>query len=145
MSKASTRFADRGLRASRILFLVLVFSLSGLSIAGLSSGGTDATPSTQNDFDVGPLVEQIAHSKSIGVFTKLALKQDGKDLFKKMGNYHSGVGDSSLEELHERYNVMVHKLVIVIGKKDEELAGYVADARDKLWDVLSDDIKFSNM
>ncbi len=56
-----------------------------------------------------------------------------------------GVGDSSLEELHERYNVMVHKRVIVIGKKDEELAGYVADARDKLWDVLSDDIKFSNM
>ena len=92
-----------------------------------------------------PLVEQIADSKSIGLFTKLALKQDSKDLLKKMSSYHSGIGDSSLEELHERYNVMVHKLIIVIRKKDKELAGSVADARDNLWDVLSDETKFSRM
>lgn len=60
--------------------------------------------------------------------------------------YHDkGGGEDSLEQLHERYDVMVHKLVVLLQDKDEELVKSIDDGRDKLWAMLADAKKFAGM
>lgn len=121
----------------RVLIFTLGLAFFCLSITGLAGDGP------QEDFDVQSLVEQISKSRSIGMLTKLSLLHDSKKLLKSMRDYHAGNSDSSLEQLHERYDVMLHKLTVVVQKKNEELAKAINAARDDLWVVLADAEKFA--
>jgi hypothetical protein len=98
------------------------------------------------DFDLEALVDRISHSKALGFFTKLSLKLDIDGFLKMVQEYHDKEGaDDSLEQLHERYDVMVHKLVALLQDEDEELVESIENGRDKLWAMLADAKKFAGM
>ena len=120
--------------------VLFTFSLIGLA---QQSGSNDST--TGNDFDLDTLIDRVSHSKSLGIFTKLSLKKDIDQLLKNIRDHHGGTGDSSLEQLRERYDVMVHKLVVLLQEKDKELVKSIDDGRDKIWAILSDEKKFANL
>jgi hypothetical protein len=126
-----------------IVFIGL--SLLMVSFAGLAQQGSDESDGIEDDFDLNEVFERIVHTRSLGGLTKLSLKKDYDRLLDKIRNYHEGGKDISLEQLHERYDVMLHRLKILLQDKDEELVSIIHDARDEFWAILSDEEKFAKM
>ncbi len=127
------------------LNIILGSLLFLLSVAGLAQQSGSDNSDDADDFDLNALVSRISQSKALGLFTKLSLKQDIDGLLENVRKYHDGSGDGSLEQLRERYDVLVHKLMILLQEKDGELVKSIDDGRDKLWAILSDHEKFASI
>ncbi len=127
------------------LKIILGSLLFLLSIAGLAQQSGSDNSDGADDFDLNALVSRISQSKALGLFTKLSLKHDIDGLLENVRKYHDGSGDGSLEQLRERYDVLVHKLMILLQEKDGELVKSIDDGRDKLWAILSDHEKFASI
>ena len=119
---------------------LLVFSAVGHAQQSSANNSAD-----DKDFDLDTLVDRVSHSKNLGFLTKISLKQDVDQLLESIRKYHAGIGESSLERARERYDVMVHKLIILLQDKDKELAKAIGDSREKLWAILSDEKKFAGI
>jgi len=127
------------------LKIILGSLLFLLSVAGLAQQNGSDKSDGADDFDLNALVSRISQSKALGLFTKLSLKHDVDGLLENVRKYHDGSGDGSLEQLRERYDVLVHKLMILLQEKDGELVKSIDDGRDKLWAILSDHEKFASI
>ncbi len=121
------------------------FALNMVSFVGLAQQESAKSDGIQDDFHPKEIFERIKHSRSLGGLTKLSLKKDVVRLLDMTRDYHEGGEDMSLEQLHERYDVMLHRLKILLQDKDEELMNVIHDARDKFWAILSDKEEFANM
>ena len=97
------------------------------------------------DIDLDDLVKRISDSKAIGVFTKLTLKRDIDALKRDLKAFHDGGSQHKLEKLHERYDVLVHKLMTLLQEKDPGLAREVSQARTFLWSQLADPNQFKRL
>jgi hypothetical protein len=97
------------------------------------------------DIDLDDLVKRISDSKAMGVFTKLTLKRDIDTLKRDLKAFHDGGSQHKLEKLHERYDVLVHKLMTLLQEKDPGLAREVAQARILLWTKLADPNEFRRL
>lgn len=84
-------------------------------------------------------------TKSIGVFSKLSLKGDAETLWRDLGKYHQGVAGVNLDEINERYHLIVHKLELSIRKRDAVLAQAIADFREPLWQRLKNPDSFTTL
>ncbi len=127
------------------LKIILGSLLFLLSVAGLAQQSGSDNSDGADDFDLNALVSRISQSKALGLFTKLSLKHDIDGLLENVRKYHDGSGDGSLEKLRERYDVLVHKLMILLQEKDGDLVKSIDDGRDKLWAILSDHEKFASI
>lgn len=84
----------------------------------------------------------MTKTKSIGIFSKLALKGDAEKLWRDLGQFHDGVDGVKIDEINEGYQLVVHKLELAIRKRDPELAQSIAEFRKPLWQRLSDPDSF---
>jgi len=121
--------------------LALLIAWSG----GLAQQNSDERNGTQDNFHPTQLVDRIKRSKSLGGLTKLSLKKDYDRLAKMARDYHEGVEDISLEQLRERYDVMYHRLIVLLQDKDEEFIRFIHESSDEFWEMISDNEKFLNM
>ena len=121
------------------------FVLIMVSFVGLAQQESAKSDGIQDDFHPKEIFERIKHSRSLGGLTNLSLKKDVVRLLDMTRDYHEGGEDMSLEQLHERYDVMLHRLKILLQDKDEELMNVIHDARDKFWAILPDKEEFANM
>ena len=119
---------------------LLVFSVMGHAQQSSVNNGAD-----DKDFDLDTLVDRVSHSKNLGFLTKISLKQDVDQLLESIRKYHAGIGESTLERARERYDVMVHKLIVLLQDKDKELTKSIDDSREKLWAILSDKKRFAGI
>lgn len=115
-----------------------------MTIGFVKQARSDDT-NTGDGFDLNVLIDCVSNSKALGFLTKLALKQDIDRFLDNVGRYHKGAGDLRLEQLRERYDVLVHNLVAVVQDKDGELVKTIDDGRDKLWVLLADEEKFASL
>ena len=127
----------------RVIVLAVLIALSSAVLA--LQTGSDDTENGAEDFDLDSLVDRIAHSKALGFLTKLSLKKDIDGFLADLRRYHAGGEESTLDELHERYDVMVHKHVVMLQDKDTELVKSIDVGRDKLWAMLADQKKFASL
>ena len=88
---------------------------------------------------------RLRETKAIGVFTKLTLKNQVEDLLEQFKNFHEGRGGATLEELRERYNLLMLKVLSLLQRNDPRLARDLSASREALWTILADPVKFSNM
>ncbi len=98
------------------------------------SGNADPT--------IDELLDRFASTKSIGVFTKLSIKSNVTRLNKSFGVYHQGERPPILEELKERFDLMVQEMVLLVQNKDPELARDLYAARLLLWSSFADPDKY---
>jgi len=149
------------MKATRVLstsLIVLIGSmLLAFSLPGLAQQSGSASHADDETFDLDDLVGRISSSKSLGFFTKISLKNDIDNLLAELRDHHdkfdntSGNDSSdstqheSLQQLRERYDVMVHKLVVLLQDKDAELVKSIDDGREQLWAVLADRKKFAQL
>ncbi len=126
-------------------FIVLtVFAATALHANTPDAGVQTLALATQSDsLDLDELSDRIANTKAVGLLSKLSMKRDVDKLEKDLRAFHGGTARHTLDQLKERYDLMVHNLLVQIQDKDAALAGDVARVRNQLWKRLANPDEFA--
>jgi len=127
------------LKSLTVILLTLVISL--YLVLGTNSEAVTAD-SGSVDPTIDELLERFTHTEAIGVFTKLSIKNNVTRLNQSFGLYHQGKRPPNIEELKERYDLMVQEMIVLVQNKDPELAKDLYAARLLLWSYLADPEKY---
>ena len=95
------------------------------------------------NLDLKGLEQRLKSTKAIGIFTKLALKNQVDDLLAKFRAFHDGRQPPTLADLRPNYELLIMKVQSLIQKDDPELADDVTRSREAIWGVLADKNKFT--
>jgi len=99
-----------------------------------------ATPKPQLDFKA--MEQRLRDTSAIGVFTKLSIKNQVDDLLKAFRGYHGGHIPPTLDELHQRYDGLLLKVVTLVQNDDATLASSISASRGAIWERLSNKESF---
>jgi hypothetical protein len=119
------------------------YSLLEALVAAVKENGSKSPPTVGgSDFDVNKLAERLRASSAIGVFTKLALRNEVDDLLDAFRRFHAGQ-NGQLAELRERFNLLLMKIISLLQDRDPKLSNDIFNAREVLWAKLVDPKEFS--
>jgi hypothetical protein len=90
------------------------------------------------------LGQRIKQTPAIGTFSKLSLKNDLDDLVDGLRAYHERK-EGDLEDLHQRYEALVMKLLTLLEEDEPELALALGKSRDRIWHRLVDPVEFAKL
>jgi hypothetical protein len=143
-------------RLSRLAIRVVGTALGATLVVGFAAGPclagtaspaatTSRIPAASAPLDLTSLEKRLRQSKAIGVFTKLALKNQVDDLLDQFRAFHDGKGDATIAELRESYDLLLLKVLSLLQDKDAKLARDLVASREAIWSVLVDPAKFSTL
>ena len=95
--------------------------------------------------DLIALKDQLKATKAIGVFTKIALKNQVDDLMDQFRAYYQGNTKTTMPELRRRYDLLMMKVLSLLQDSDQKLASEVVSSREAIWALLSDPKKFATL
>jgi hypothetical protein len=95
--------------------------------------------------DLALLEKRLRETQAIGVFTKIALKNQVDDLLNKFRAYYQGRTKASLAELRQPYEMLLLKVLSVLQDGDPALARSIVASREVIWGVLVDPNKFATI
>jgi hypothetical protein len=107
------------------------------SVAAAAPAPAPAAPAPKATLDFKTLVERLRNTSAIGVFTKLSVKNQVDDLLGDFRGYYAGKVPPTLDDLHERYDGLVLKVVTLIQDGDAALASAISASRSAIWERLS--------
>ncbi len=79
------------------------------------------------------------------MFAKLSLKNQVDDLLGQFKAFHGGQSAETLQDLRQRFELLVLKVVSVLQNGDPPLAAAVSSSREALWGLLADPKKFAQL
>src|SRR6185295_18123373 len=100
---------------------------------------------TSLTLDLNTLEKQLKETKAIGLFSKIALKNQVDDLVKHFREYYQGKTKFTLAELHQSYDLLMLKVLSLLQDEDQKLASAIVSSRDAIWNLLSDPKKFASL
>ena len=95
--------------------------------------------------DLKSLETRLKATEKIGVFTKLALKNQVDDLLDQFRAYYGGKLKVTLADLRRRYDLLVLKVLALLQDADPPLAHAIAASREAIWGILADPAKFASV
>jgi hypothetical protein len=95
--------------------------------------------------DLKSLEQRLRETKAIGVFTKLALKNQVDDLLTAFRSHHKGSPKPPMPELRQNFDMLMLKVLTLVQNDDPSLAKTIASSRDALWGILNDPAKLANI
>ena len=95
--------------------------------------------------DLTTLELRLRETKAIGVFTKLAVKNDVDDLLDRFRAVHEGRSPTPLAQLRQPFDLLILKILALLQDGDPGLARAIAGSRDAIWGVLADKSKFTKL
>jgi hypothetical protein len=95
--------------------------------------------------DVAALTARLRDTHAIGVFTKLALKNQMEDLLKRFRAHYQGGEKTSVDSLRQPYNMLVLKVLSVVQDGDPALARTISGSREAIWSILADREQFNSV
>ncbi len=104
-----------------------------------------ATPAAPPPLDLKSLETRLRETKAIGVFTKLAVKNQVDDLLDRFREFYKGRLKTSLAELRRAYDLLVLKVLALLQDADPPLASALVASRESIWSILSNHEKFSTI
>lgn len=107
--------------------------------------GAASTRVAASTLDLDALEQRLKDTDAIGVFTKIALKNQVDDLLKRFKAYHESDGKSALSQLRQSYDQLLLKVNDVLKNGDPSLASEIMGSREAIWGVLSDPVKFAKL
>ncbi|WP_322629169.1 hypothetical protein [Halothiobacillus sp.] len=107
----------------------------------VAQGGGKVAPA----LDLNSLETRLRETSALGVFTKLALKNQVNDLLDKFRAYYQGRASTTLAQLRQPYDMLIMKVLALIQNGDPPLAKDILNSREAIWSVLADPKKFSNL
>jgi len=102
-----------------------------------------AKPDVPPPLDLKALETRLKETKAIGVFTKLAVKNQVDDLLQQFRAYYQGKLKTTLTELRRSYDLLVLKVLALLQDADPPLASAIAASRESIWAILSNPAKFA--
>jgi len=115
---------------------------SGPGEAGSESGA--GTASAAPALSLEELEQELRKTRALGFLTRLALKNDIDDLLDDVRAFHDN-GDGQLEDLRERFDLLVLKVMSLLQDDDPGLARRIAGAREAIWRLLEDPMEFAKL
>ena len=105
-----------------------------------------AAPSAARPTDqLASLEQRLRDTKAtIGVFTKISLKNQVDDLLTQFRAFHQE-GAGVLTELREKYSLLLLKVLALLQAGDPVLARAIAASREAIWSLLEDPAKFATL
>ncbi|MEO6269000.1 MAG: hypothetical protein ABIP08_01710 [Lautropia sp.] len=100
-------------------------------------------PKASPPLDLDALETRLKETKAIGLFTKLALKNQIDDLLDRFRAFHQGRPKASLAELRQSFDLLVLKVLALLQDSDPPLASAIASSRESIWDILSNPARFA--
>ena len=104
-----------------------------------------AKPETSPPLDLKSLETRLKETKAIGVFTKLALKNQVDDLLDQFRAFYQGRLKSTLAELRQSYDRLLLKVLALLQDADRPLAQAIVASREAIWGILADPVKFTTL
>ena len=95
--------------------------------------------------DLKSLEQRLRETRAIGVFTKLALKNQVDDLLDKFRAHHAGKPIPPVAELRQNFDGLMMKVLALLQDGDPGLAKTIGSSRDALWSILNDPAKLTNI
>ncbi len=105
--------------------------------AGCTAGG-------EPPLDVPALKARLGDTPVIGLFTRLALRNEADDLVQRFRAYHRDGGKADDASLRQSYNMLVLKALALIQDGDPPLARTLSGSREAIWGILADPEKFKS-
>jgi outer membrane biosynthesis protein TonB len=102
-------------------------------------------PAAPLTLDLNALKEQLKKTKAIGIFTKIALKNQVDDLLDQFREYYQGKAKITMTELRRSYNLLLMKVLSLLQDADQKLAAAIVSSREAIWILLSDSKKFATL
>lgn len=93
--------------------------------------------------DVAALKERLRETKAIGVFTKLALKNQVDALLQQFRTHYLNGQKTAPAALRQQYDMLVLKVLALLQDTDPSLAKSIAGSREAIWGILADPVKFN--
>jgi hypothetical protein len=100
-------------------------------------------PSVVAPLDFTSLGTRLRQTTTIGVLTKLTVKNQVDDLLDKFRAYHKRQGTATLPELRRSYDMLLLKVLSLLQDSDPPLARDIVQSRAAIWDILADPRKFT--
>jgi len=91
------------------------------------------------------LEQRLKDTDAVGVFTKLALKNQIDDLLGQIRAHHEGRGKFTLAQLRQTYDQLLLKVHDLLKKGDPPLASAIMNSRESIWIVLTDPVRFAKL
>ncbi len=104
-----------------------------------------AKQETPPPLDLKSLETRLKETKAIGVFTKLALKNQVDDLLNQFRAFYQGQLKTTLAELRRPYDLLLLKVLALLQDTDPPLAGAIVKSREAIWSILADPNKFASI
>jgi hypothetical protein len=87
--------------------------------------------------DFKAMEQRLRNTSAIGVFTKLSIKNQVDDLLDAFRGYHAGRIPPTLDDLHQRYDGLLLKVVSLVQNDDAQLAASISASRSAIWERLA--------
>jgi hypothetical protein len=95
--------------------------------------------------DLKSLETRLKETEAIGVFTKLALKNQVDDLLDTFRAFYQGRLKTTLAELRRPYDLVLLKVLALLQDTDPPLAAAIVASREAIWGILADPDKFATL
>jgi hypothetical protein len=102
-------------------------------------------PAAAPPLDLTALEKSLRETEAIGVFTKIALKNQVDDLLQQFRAYYQGKAKTTLAELRQPYEMLLLKVLSLVQDRDPKLAQSILASREAIWGILSDPAKFATL
>lgn len=86
---------------------------------------------------------RLRETGAIGVFTKLALRNQLDDLLQQVRSHHLGGQKADVARLRPLYDQLVLKVLTLIRDGDPPLARTISASREAIWTILADPEQFA--
>lgn len=116
----------------------------GSGTAAAAAIPAPATPSAP-PLDLKALVARLRETKAIGMFTKLALKNQVDDLLDRFREHYATQVKASVAELRPPYDRLLLKVLAAVQDEDPDLARAIVDSREPIWEILADPARFATI
>ena len=91
------------------------------------------------------LKKQLKETKAIGLFTKIALKNQVDDLLDQFREYYEGKAKLNMTDLRRSYDLLMMKVLSLLQDEDQKLASAIVSSREAIWGLLADPKKFATL
>ena len=145
-------------RTTRIVLFALAAGCAGFMAAPLRAiaqtgplavdaplvGATQDRPvAAEPPLDVAALTARLRDTNAIGVFTKLALRNQMDDLLQQFRAHYQSGQTSGVAPLRQPYDMLVLKVLALVQDGDPTLARTISGSREAIWGILADRDKFN--
>jgi len=104
-----------------------------------------APPAASPTLNLDTLTKQLKETKAIGLFSKLALKNQIEDLLDEFRKYYQGNSKMDMAELRRSYNLLLMKVLSLLQDEDQKLSSEIVSSREAIWNLLADPKKFATL